>query len=115
MPPGNPASGGTASGVSVDVKCHFTERASMDKEKLDWRRSIVDLMKLLNLDSSLTARKQLAQELHYTGDMNDSATMASPRPVTLIYMAVSQPLLLSLKCTISDRVCPATERPKGAK
>jgi hypothetical protein len=45
------------------------------KEKLDWRRSIVDLMKLLDLDSSLSARKQLAQELHHTGDSNDSAAM----------------------------------------
>jgi hypothetical protein len=44
-------------------------------QTLDWRKSIVDLMKLINLDSSLTARKELAQELHYTGDMNDSATM----------------------------------------
>jgi hypothetical protein len=39
------------------------------------RTSIVDLMKALNLDSSLTARKELAKELHYTGDTNDSATM----------------------------------------
>src|SRR5262249_40183520 len=46
-----------------------------NEEKLDWRRSIVDLMKLLNLDSSLAARKQLAKELHYAGDMNDSASM----------------------------------------
>jgi hypothetical protein len=44
-------------------------------QKLDWRHSIVDLMKLLNLDSSLSARKELAQELHYTGDTNDSASM----------------------------------------
>jgi hypothetical protein len=44
-------------------------------QTLDWRKSIVDLMKLINLDSSLTARKELAQELHYSGDMNDSATM----------------------------------------
>ena len=43
--------------------------------KLDWRKSIVDLMKLLNLDSSLSARKQLATELHFTGNENDSATM----------------------------------------
>ena len=49
--------------------------ASQNKEKLDWRKSIVDLMKLLDLDSSLSARKELAEELHYTGDMNDSATM----------------------------------------
>jgi hypothetical protein len=45
------------------------------KEKLDWRRSIVDLMKVLDLDSSFAARKQLAQELHYTGDTGDSAAM----------------------------------------
>ena len=49
--------------------------ASQTPEKLDWRNSIVDLMKLINLDSSLTARKELAQELDYTGDMNDSASM----------------------------------------
>ena len=44
-------------------------------QTLDWRKSIVDLMKLLGLDSSLTARKELASELHYTGDTNDSASM----------------------------------------
>ena len=49
--------------------------ASKSSEKLDWRRSIVDLMKLINLDSSLAARKELAQELNYSGDMNDSASM----------------------------------------
>jgi hypothetical protein len=49
--------------------------AAENKEKLDWSKSIVDLMKLLNLDSSLAARKELATELHYTGDKNDSATM----------------------------------------
>jgi hypothetical protein len=53
----------------------LTELASRNKEKLDWRRSIVDLMKLLNLDSSLAARKELAKELHYTGNTDDSATM----------------------------------------
>jgi hypothetical protein len=59
----------------VDVAAVLTKLAGQNKEKLDWRRSIVDLMKLLNLDSSLAARKQLAQELHYTGDQNDSASM----------------------------------------
>jgi hypothetical protein len=49
--------------------------AGQSKEKLDWRHSIVDMMKLLNLDSSMSARKHLAEELHYTGNMNDSATM----------------------------------------
>jgi hypothetical protein len=45
------------------------------KEKLEWRTSIVDLMKALNIDSSFGARKELARELGYTGDMNDSASM----------------------------------------
>ena len=49
--------------------------AVQSAQKLDWRNSIVDLMKLVNLDSSLTARKELAQELNYTGDMNDSTSM----------------------------------------
>ena len=53
----------------------LTKLASENKEKLDWRKSIVDLMKLLNLDSGLGARKELAKELGYTGDMNDSASM----------------------------------------
>jgi hypothetical protein len=44
-------------------------------QKLDWRHSIVDLMKVLDIDSSLTARKELAQELHYTGSTSDSAAM----------------------------------------
>jgi len=70
-----PAPGAAAPAGAVDVNAVLTERAAKNKEKLDWRHSIVDLMKLLNLDSSLTARKALAQELHYTGDMNDSATM----------------------------------------
>ncbi|WP_426196059.1 DUF3597 domain-containing protein [Massilia sp. DWR3-1-1] len=42
---------------------------------LNWRTSIVDLLKLVGLDSSLQSRKELAQELHYTGDTNDSASM----------------------------------------
>lgn len=46
-----------------------------DKGDLDWRKSIVDLMKLLDLDSSLTARKALADELEYAGDKSDSAKM----------------------------------------
>ena len=49
--------------------------AAQNKQKLNWRTSIVDLMKLLDLDSSLAARKQLAQELKFSGDMNDSASM----------------------------------------
>ncbi len=61
--------------AQVDVEAVLTKLAEQNKEKLDWRKSIVDLMKLLNLDSSVTARKQLASELKYTGDTNDAATM----------------------------------------
>ena len=49
--------------------------AEESDEDFDWRHSIVDLMKLLKLDSSLAARKQLAGELHYTGNTKDSAAM----------------------------------------
>jgi hypothetical protein len=61
--------------AQVDVEAVLTKLTEQNEEDLDWRRSIVDLMKLLNLDSSLAARKQLARELRYTGDMNDSASM----------------------------------------
>jgi hypothetical protein len=44
-------------------------------EDLNWKQSIVDLMKALKLDSSLAARKQLAQELGYTGALDGSAQM----------------------------------------
>ncbi len=49
--------------------------AAAHPEKLDWKRSIVDLMKLLDMDSSLASRKELAAELHYPGDTSDSAKM----------------------------------------
>jgi hypothetical protein len=61
--------------ASVDVEAVLAKLAAANKEKLDWRKSIVDLMKLLNLDSSLSARKELASELHYHGDSNDTAAM----------------------------------------
>jgi hypothetical protein len=57
------------------VEAVLTGLAGQNKEKLDWRTSIVDLMKLLDLDSSLSARTQLAKELNYSGDTNDSAKM----------------------------------------
>ena len=49
--------------------------ASRTAEELDWKKSIVDLMKLVGMDSSLASRKELATELGYAGDKNDSATM----------------------------------------
>ena len=64
-----------APGSQVDVAAIMDKLAAQSKEKLDWRKSIVDLMKLLNLDSSLGARKRLAEELHFSGNMNDSASM----------------------------------------
>jgi Domain of unknown function (DUF3597) len=65
----------TPPGPPVDVAPIVDKAAAATGEKLAWRTSIVDLMKALGLDSSLGARKQLAKELNYTGDTNDSATM----------------------------------------
>ena len=61
--------------AKVDVAANLDSLADKSKEDLDWRKSIVDLMKLLDLDSSLKARRALADELHYTGDKGDTATM----------------------------------------
>jgi hypothetical protein len=60
---------------SVDVAAIVDKAAAAKGEKLAWRTSIVDLMKALDIDSSLGARKELAKEFGYTGDTNDSATM----------------------------------------
>ena len=85
-----PAGGGAATGTgsatgsssapaapaqSVDVAPILDKAVAVKGEKLAWRTSIVDLMKALDIDSSLGARKELAKELGYTGDTNDSATM----------------------------------------
>lgn len=72
-PAGAGASGGGMAQVDVDKV--VSGMASTKKEKLDWKKSIVDLMKVLDLDSSLKNRQELAKELGYTGDMNDSAKM----------------------------------------
>jgi len=69
-----PAGGGAAM-PQVDVEKVVSGLAAQKKEKLDWQKSIVDLMKVLDLDSSLKNRQELAKELGYTGDMNDSAKM----------------------------------------
>ncbi len=65
----------TAPAQPVDVAAILDNLATRNSEKLDWKRSIVDLMKLVGMDSSLAARKDLAQDLHYTGDTSDSAAM----------------------------------------
>ena len=59
----------------ADVAAVLTGMASKNSQQLNSRTSIVDLMKLLDLDSSINARKELATELHYSGDTNDSASM----------------------------------------
>ncbi|MBR0716218.1 DUF3597 domain-containing protein [Bradyrhizobium liaoningense] len=78
------SSGATASPASapaaapaptVDVAPILDKAVAAKKEKLEWRTSIVDLMKALDIDSSLAARKELAKELGFTGDTNDSASM----------------------------------------
>jgi hypothetical protein len=81
-PPAQQQTGGAATAApaatpvqQVDVEEVLTNMQKTSGQQLNWRSSIVDLLKLLNLDSSLQARKELAAELHYTGDTNDSASM----------------------------------------
>ena len=59
----------------VDVEAILTRMQAERGQALNWRTSIVDLMKLLGMDSSLAERKELAQELGYTGELNGSAEM----------------------------------------
>jgi hypothetical protein len=83
--PAGPAPAGTSSATTAaaptaarapfDVEAFLNDLASKNTEKLDWRHSIVDLMKLLNLGSGLSARQELAKELHYTGETKDTASM----------------------------------------
>jgi 3-oxoacyl-ACP reductase-like protein len=61
--------------AAVDVAARLDEMKAASKQNLDWRHSIVDLMKLVGIDSDITNRRALANELGYTGDLNDSATM----------------------------------------
>jgi hypothetical protein len=69
--PGAPS----AATPSVDVAAVLDGLKGKATQELHWKTSIVDLMKLLAMDSSLAARKELAKELHYDGDANDSAAM----------------------------------------
>jgi uncharacterized protein DUF3597 len=78
----SPASAGTPTAAAAakpisraDVEAILQKLDDDQDEDFDWKRSIVDLMKLLKLDSSLGARKQLAQELGYTGALDGSAEM----------------------------------------
>ncbi|WP_454814218.1 DUF3597 domain-containing protein [Labrys neptuniae] len=73
-PAANPSSS-TPPLSTVDVGAVLDQAAKASGQNLDWKHSIVDLLKALKLDSSLAARKELAHELGYTGDTADSATM----------------------------------------
>lgn len=73
--PGSAAPPSATPAQSVDVAAIVDKAAAAKGEKLAWRTSIVDLMKALDIDSSFNARKELAKELGYTGDSNDSASM----------------------------------------
>ena len=66
---------GPAGNAPVDIGAVLDNAVSKSGQQLNWRTSIVDLMKALGLDSSLSSRKELAQELGYTGDTGDSAAM----------------------------------------
>jgi 3-oxoacyl-ACP reductase-like protein len=74
----SPAGTSTPAGQPIsrsELEALIAKTVAAQDEKLDWRQSIVDLMKALKLDSSLAARKQLAQELGYTGALDGSAEM----------------------------------------
>lgn len=68
-------SAGVAPAGTVDVTAIMDKLAEANPEDLDWRKSIVDLMKLVGMDSGLAHRKELAKELGYTGSTSDSAAM----------------------------------------
>ncbi|WP_376703220.1 DUF3597 domain-containing protein [Mesorhizobium sp. ISC25] len=65
----------SAPSSAPDIAAILDKAVAAKGQKLKWKNSIVDLMKALNIDSSLGARKELAHELNYTGDMNDTVTM----------------------------------------
>lgn len=70
-----PSASAPAAAGAVDVGAILDAAVAKSGQKLNWKTSIVDLMKALGLDSSLEHRKQLAKELGYTGDTGNSATM----------------------------------------
>jgi hypothetical protein len=70
-----PAPASAQPAATVDIAAILDRMASESKQKLDWKHSIVDLMKLVGMDSGLSARRELAADLKYSGDTNDTATM----------------------------------------
>ena len=80
VPVGTPIAPGmqapsAAPAAPVDIAAVLEKMAAANKEKLDWKHSIVDLMKLVGMESSLAERRELAAELNYKGDTKDTATM----------------------------------------
>ena len=74
-PSATPSVASSAPVQGVDVGAILDKAVADSGQKLNWRTSIVDLMKAVGIDSSLSSRKELAKELDYTGDTDDSATM----------------------------------------
>lgn len=87
MPGATPSAGASAAAATVDVEAVLAAMEARATQTLNWRSSIVDLMKLLDIDSSLAARKELAQELGYGGALDGSAGMN-----TWLHRAVMQKL-----------------------
>ncbi|MEQ1509173.1 MAG: DUF3597 domain-containing protein [Sphingopyxis sp.] len=69
------ATAAAAPSAPVDVEAVLNAKLAAKGQDLNWQSSIVDLMKLLDMDSSLTARKELAAELGYDGPLDGSADM----------------------------------------
>lgn len=85
---GPAATAGATPAATVDVTAQLEQKAAASGQKLNWRTSIVDLLKLLDIDSSLQARKELATELGCPPNlMADSAQMN-----TWLHKAVMQKL-----------------------
>ena len=81
-PPAPPATTATAAPATpaavaplLDVEAVLTFMATQNSQTLNWQTSIVDLMKLLGMESSLAERRELADELGFTGDKQDTASM----------------------------------------
>lgn len=70
-----PAPAQSAPAVAIDVEPILDAAVKKSGQKLDWRHSVVDLMKAVGMDASLAERKELAAELHYAGDTHDTAKM----------------------------------------
>lgn len=75
QPQAAPTGAAAATVNRVDIEQVLDGMAANNPQKLNWRTSIVDLMKLVGMDSTLQERKELADELGYSGDKSDTAAM----------------------------------------